>query len=80
MSYKRVYAYGIHVGGQKKCVGTIHANSMEEAIKGLIGKELNIDRKDSVYRPFDGATIPQAEWMWNGERAMVYIWAPPEYF
>jgi hypothetical protein len=79
--YQRNYAYGIMVNGTKRIGGTIHANSMEDAVRGIMTRVgLTIERKESVYRPFDGALIPQAEWLLNEEKANIYVWAPPEYF
>lgn len=81
MAYRRVYAYGIMVGGVKRVGGTIHADSMEDAVRGLISREkLVIKRKRGVMRPCDGAMIPQAEWLFEGKHAYLLIWAPAEYF
>lgn len=77
----RNYAYGIMVRGQKRIGGTMHADSMEDAVLRIARRDgLTVYRKPDVIRPMDNAVIGQAEWMYKGEKASVYVWAPPEYF
>ena len=75
------YAYGISVGGQKKQVGTISATSMEDAVLQIAtSNRMRMLRKPSVIRPCDGAVIPQAEWVFRGRKAEIYVWSRPEDF
>jgi len=69
------------VGGEKKIGGTISADSMEDAVRRIAKRDhLKILNKQSVLRSCDNALIPQAEWLFNGKKASIYVWAPPEYF
>jgi hypothetical protein len=77
----KVYAYAVFVGGVKRFGGTMHADSVEEAvIKVAKRNKLTVEDNGSVVRPCDGATIQLAEWTLEGKKASVCIWAPPEYF
>lgn len=78
---RKNYAYGVTVGGQKRVGGTMSADSMEDAVR-CIARSLKMTIKDkgSVIRPCDMAVIQQADWMFEGQRASLYVWAPPEYF
>lgn len=69
------YAYGVLVRGKKRFGGCIHAESMEEAVKAIAQVcKLKIKRTPQTYLPDD------FDWMLDGEKASVYVWAPPEYF
>jgi hypothetical protein len=75
------YAYVITVGSKDRSSGVVHAESMEDAVKRVMSQnELIAERQESVYRPCDGAIIPQAKWLFRGERAFVYVYAPSECF
>ena len=75
------YAYAITVNSKKRIGGVVHAESMEDAVKRVMsGNGLTAERQESAYRPCDGAIIPQARWLFRGERAFVYVYAPSECF
>lgn len=71
----RGYAYGIFVGGKKRVGGLVHADSMEDAVRRAARRNnLTISRTEHEYTP------DTVSWIFRGDKASVYVWAPPEYF
>lgn len=81
MAYQRVYAYQVKVNGVRRMGGTMHADTMDEAVRRIMSRDgLTVARKAPVFRLCDGAMVPQAEWMFEGAKAEVCVWAPAAYF
>jgi hypothetical protein len=78
---RRVYAYGVMVCGRKRYGGTVHADSMDDAAKRAATRcKLTIDKQEPSYRPCDGEIVKHAQWLLDGKKASLLVWAPPEYF
>lgn len=70
----KVFAYMIVVKGAKQIGGTMHADSMEDAVNRIARRnELRITTQEY---PAHRVT----EWIFRGKKASVAVWAPPEYF
>lgn len=75
------YAYAVTVNSKKRFGGTVHADSMDDAAqKAAAICKLTIQRSTPVTRPMDGQVIRPADWMLDGKRAFLYVYAPPESF
>lgn len=71
----RNYVYAILVKGQKRVGGTIHADSMDDAVRRIMKRD-NL----SIFCPESTERFVSTTWVYKGEKASVLVWAPPEYF
>ena len=76
-----VYAYFVTVACKKRYGGTVHAENMDDAArKAAKICKLTIKRHEPFVRPWDGDVIQQADWMLDGKRACLAVWASADYF
>ena len=80
--YRQQYAYSVLVNSVKRLGGCVHAASMDDAVTKIKQNHptLVTVHKPSVTRPCDGATVPVADWMLDGKRAHVCVFAPATRF
>ena len=75
------YAFAITVNSKKRIGGSIHATSMEDAVKRAAAiAKLELRQRPSVIRPVDGKIIKRADWFLDGKRAFLFVYAPAELF
>ena len=75
------YAYSVTVNGKKRFGGTTTAASMDEAARSAAKQcGLEIRQGKPTTRPMDGAVIKPADWMLDGKRAFLSVYAPAEAF
>jgi hypothetical protein len=78
MSQRKTYAYGIFVKGRKRIGGTIGGESMDDAVRNIAHRNgLTLQPPDPDY-PY--AHPADTEWIFDGNHAQVYVWAPPRHF
>lgn len=76
------YAYAIVDKLHKKLVGgTMHAESMDDALRAIVRcNKVTVRHLQTVIRPCDNAVIKCCEWIRNGEKVSIYVYASPEAF